>query len=322
MLPQFPKSKKLTIGDWLQVEKYTKHFPPYSDHNFTSLWVWDTKGKIRISSLNGNLVVKFQDYLTCDVFYSFIGNKKVVRTIESLLGHSLKNGKTRRLKLIPEHNLLGVNLEKLNSKFEIAEDRDNFDHILNISELAYMKGVKLRHKRKLLNGFLKRYEAKVIFEDLKKKPVQKDLLKVYRKWAKEKGKTRTLNLNETEAIKKLFASANHFSVYTLCVYIKNKLVGFTIYELANSQYAVSAFQKADAKYRGIYEFMNHQMAVHLQGIGCAFVNIEQDLGIEGLRRAKKDYNPTFLRKFVISYKTKPIILPSPATGKLPKPKRT
>ncbi|HLA04060.1 MAG TPA: phosphatidylglycerol lysyltransferase domain-containing protein [Patescibacteria group bacterium] len=322
MLPQFPKTKKLAIGDRLQVEKYTKRFPPYSDHNFTSLWVWDTMGKIKISNLNGNLVVEFSDYQTSEVFYSFIGNKKVAHTIELLLGFSQKNGKTCGLKLIPEHNLTGVNLKKLTSKFEITEDRDNFDHILNISDIALMKGVKLRHKRKLLNGFLKRYEAEAVFEDLRKKSVQKDLLKVYTKWAKMKGETGALNLNETEAIKKLFINARHFNVFTLCVYIKNKLAGFTIYELANPEYAISAFQKADAEFRGIYEFMNHQMALHLREIGCEFVNIEQDLGIEGLRRAKKDYNPTFLRKYVISYKTKPIIPPSFATGKRPKPKRT
>ena len=64
MIPQFPEFKSLELSDKKDIESFTKRFPPYSDFNFVSMWSWDIKEEIRISQLNGNLVVRFTDYLT------------------------------------------------------------------------------------------------------------------------------------------------------------------------------------------------------------------------------------------------------------------
>ncbi|MFH1170731.1 MAG: hypothetical protein V1704_04200 [Candidatus Vogelbacteria bacterium] len=41
------------------------------------MWSWDVNGEMRISELNGNLVVRFNDYLTGEPFYSFLGDNEV-----------------------------------------------------------------------------------------------------------------------------------------------------------------------------------------------------------------------------------------------------
>ena len=80
MIPEFPEFKKLELSDKEDVEAFTKKFPPYSDFNFVSMWSWDIKGEMRLSILNGNLVVRFTDYITGDPFYSFLGNNKTNET--------------------------------------------------------------------------------------------------------------------------------------------------------------------------------------------------------------------------------------------------
>lgn len=64
MISEFPQFKKLELADKKDIEKFTSKFPPYSDFNFVSMWSWDIRGEMRVSQLNGNLVVRFTDYLT------------------------------------------------------------------------------------------------------------------------------------------------------------------------------------------------------------------------------------------------------------------
>src|SRR6185436_18619332 len=109
MIPEFPEFKKLELTDKEEVEKFTSKFPPYSDFNFVSMWSWDIKGEMRLSMLNGNLVVRFTDYLTGELFYSFLGNSKVNETAEMLINFSRKEGLGAKLRLVPEDSIKGLN---------------------------------------------------------------------------------------------------------------------------------------------------------------------------------------------------------------------
>ena len=123
MIPQFPEFKRIELSHKEEVEAFTKNFPLYSDFNFISMWSWDVKGDVRISQLNGNLVVRFNDYLTGEPFYSFIGENKVNETALALIGVAKVLGVGTRLKLVSEEVVKSLDT----STFLIKEDRDNFD---------------------------------------------------------------------------------------------------------------------------------------------------------------------------------------------------
>ena len=58
-------------------------------------------------------------------------------------------------------------------------------------------------------------------------------------------------------------------------------------------------EKANASIQGLYPFINQQFLVNAWQ-GAKYVNREQDLGIEGLRKAKLSYNPVhFIEKFTV-----------------------
>ena len=100
MIPEFPKFKKLEITDRADVEKITSRFPPYSDFNFTSMWCWDIENDISLSSLNGNLVVEFSDYITRNNFYSFLGINSVDETVQRIIELVQKKRISDSLKLV------------------------------------------------------------------------------------------------------------------------------------------------------------------------------------------------------------------------------
>ena len=62
------------------------------------------------------------------------------------------------------------------------------------------------------------------------------------------------------------------------------------------------FEKADTNYKGIYAMINYLTANNfLQN--TEYINREEDMGIEGLRKAKLSYNPALIyEKYLLECK--------------------
>ena len=74
---------------------------------------------------------------------------------------------------------------------------------------------------------------------------------------------------------------------------------FTIGENINENMAVIHIEKANPEIRGLYPYINQQFLVH-EFKDVEFVNREEDLGIEGLRKAKLSYHPCkFVEKYTV-----------------------
>lgn len=301
MLPIFPRFKKLHISDKQEIKSFINVFPPYSDFNFVSLWVWSTKENIEISNLNENLVVKFQDYITNGYFYSFIGNSEVTRTIKTLLSFSKENKLKEELKLLPESNFNNETFRLVQKGFCLVEDKDNYDYILDVKKIAGMEGNKLHQKRKMLNHFLNKYPYEVDTHMLTQIDEEK-VMNFFLLWEKLRKKSRSDTENEFNAMKRLFINPEILDIMIMYLKNENDIVGYTIFEIVNKDYAVSDFQKADLRFEGANEMLTNQVGKYLYDKKCMYLNIEQDLGIPGLKRSKLDYDPTFLKKYIINNK--------------------
>ena len=71
------------------------------------------------------------------------------------------------------------------------------------------------------------------------------------------------------------------------------LVAFSISAVENNNVAHAMFEKGDTSYDGIYQMINQQTCEKLFN-GCKYVNREEDMNIEGLRKAKMSYYPEIL----------------------------
>lgn len=301
MIPEFPNFKKLELADKVDIESHYRGNVIPSDYHFASLWAWDLNNDLEVSVLNNNLVVKFQDYTTEKRFYSFFGNNHIKTTLITLFEYLKENNIENKISMIPEQNLEGEDLVDLSKSFEIDEDESNFDYIFSVKELLNYKGKKLYSKKKQLNKFMETYYSKtniVIYETIDP-DVEKDLLQLLEKWSDSKS---TKNEIEISALKRTLSIIPQVEFLVFCIYIENRLVGFSLLEIIDHNHAIHSFQKADITYVGITEFINNKVAEFLDKKGIAYINAEQDLGIEGLRRAKRSYNPSFLKKYTISKK--------------------
>lgn len=298
MIPKFPEFRKLVADHKETIEAYTRIFPPYSDYTFPSLWSWNIHEQIELSDLNGNLVVRFTDYVTNEKFLSFLGNKEVIKTLEALFALiECAPDHLSYLKLIPEHNLHGIHLS---NGFEAVEDADNHDYIYRIIDLASLKRPRYHRHRNQISQFLKKYVWQIIPLDLSRNETWAEIEKVCEVWKRQKLQRNNNVQNDTNALSRLGDIALRTRLMGVGICVDGKLVGFSTFEFNHEAFATGLFELADMTYSGIYPHLRKQAAIRLVESGCKWLNLQQDLGIEGLRNYKTwCYPDFFLKKFII-----------------------
>lgn len=300
MIPEFPKFKKLELSDREEIEKITNKFPPYSDFNFTSMWSWDIKGEMRLSKLNGNLIVRFNDYQTGEPFYSFIGANETADTARKLIELSIKEGLEPKLKLIPEESTIG-----LSEEFIVEEDRDHHDYIYETEKLISYSGNLFKSHRYDFKKFIKQYgHSTVDILNPSNQATYKNILKVVNEWLEKKPQNKRSKLaDEITAIERFLKTyENHSPTLILGIFDKDKMISFSVCLLSNSV-PITLFLKADTDYQGSFSHIMREKSKELIKNDYKYINFAQDLGIPGLRQSKKSFRPVrFLNKFFIKTK--------------------
>lgn len=303
MIPIFPQFKKLELPDRKDVESFTSGNPPYSDFNFASMWLWDHKGDTIISNLNGNLVARLSDSRTGESFYSFIGADKCNETVSELLEYLGHHGLIAELMFVPE-----VSANELNGgKFLVVEDRDNFDYVFCAKQLSGVAGSKYSGMRTKIRHF-ERNDYQFLRLDLADKSSQAKLLNCVESWTHLKSNHRTIEESwvircleaEQIAFKRLFYFPELLDPLTCFgLFVDGVLSGFSIGEIIQD-YFLLHFHKSNYRHRGTNEFLFQQMARNLCESGINYLNNQEDLGLQGLRRAKSSYRPVhFLKKYIV-----------------------
>lgn len=286
-LPIFPEFTKLSIDHRDVLSSISNKFPS-SDFNFAGLFTWDVDEVVMVSSLNDNLVICSSDYLTHTKFYSFIGDNKIDNTIKTLTDYAKHQGEAT-LRLITQSVAQHINSDL----YELKEDRDNHDYILSVKDLMDFKSNKYRGKKNLHNRFLNNFggKAKEIELEINKTTVREDIEKVLLSWQKSRNKQPSEVKDEFIAIRRALEHHEVLGMKAFGVYHDDRLIAFTLFEILPNKVAIIHFDKANVEFVGIFEHLKHSFAKHLWTLGVETINYEQDLGIEGLRRAKESYHP-------------------------------
>jgi uncharacterized protein len=298
MIPKFPQFKKIELSDRQLIHRFTKDFAPYSDYNFSNLWMWDIAGQAEFSFLNNNLVIKFTDYLTQQPYYSFLGVTHSNRTVEKLLDFVSEQGLENGLRLVPEACIEALINE--DGEYIIEENMDHSDYILSVEILKNYPGSKLANKRNYVRKFNSAHEHSIRKLNLSDKEDIKEIRSVFDEWCESH--TDLDSHNEKEALRRFIEIAPLVDTITLGIYIDDKLEAFWSHEILEHSCTISHFQKANSrKFPDLYPVLMQESAKELAGREIFFINFEQDLGIPRLREGKMGYLPYgFLKKYNIS----------------------
>jgi hypothetical protein len=301
MLPEFPWFKPIDLSDRLAVEELIAGYPPFADFNFVELWCWNRGEKGGISQLDGNLVVRWQDCITGELFLSFIGTNKVEKTASKLLAYARERGIEPRLQAVPD--VVVDESGELGEGFVVEEDHVNSDYLLSVDAWAEMQGKKFKNKRNVLNGLIRDHNPELRQLDLEDAQVRSEIMELCHRWADQRGRHDEETMAEFEAIESLLVLAQELKLDRLRVfgaYVGSKLIGFSVNEILPDSYALGHFAKADYDYPGVFQFILQGVCKHLREQGVQYLNVEADLGDPGLAEAKHLMNPQGrLRKYVI-----------------------
>ncbi|MGB5824357.1 MAG: phosphatidylglycerol lysyltransferase domain-containing protein [Proteocatella sp.] len=194
--------------------------------------------------------------------------------------------------------------KKYEGRFEYIEERDLFDYVYDAESLRTLAGKKNQKKRNHLNYFLKEYNGRFEYKVLTSENFG-ECIQLMDRWAEAKEENNEFDDgmdDESEGIKKIFDNYENLKdkVKVSGVYIDGKLEAFTIGELLNPDMALVHIEKANQDIRGLYQYINQQFILN-EFKNVEFVNREEDLGIEGLRKAKLSYHPSrFVEKYTVN----------------------
>lgn len=200
----------------------------------------------------------------------------------------------RKLRILWEQT---VDLE-----FVVEEARGQWDYLYSAEELANLSGNKFHKKKNLLNQFIKKYPDH-IYTSMNLECVE-SVLKMQEEWCTwhECPDSEAL-MAENTAVRRVLSHWDQLpGLLGGAITHKGKVIAYTVGEQLTPDTLVVHFEKGTTEYKGIYQAINC-FFVRDAGGENEFINREQDLDDEGLRKAKESYNPVdYVRKNTVRVK--------------------
>lgn len=285
------KFNSITLDDKNMLEKYIKPWSPEcSDLSFANLFIWGADNKIQFAEKNNFLFIKF-DFKRVPVFFLAPipkSDSKEDYRIALLIAVKYMENKgvepTFRSVSQPFYNMIRTACPEL---VPIPTDIA-WDYVYLKDSLATLKGKKLHSKRNHINKFLSLYpdyEYKTITRNM-----ISDCIKLYDLWIEEKEEVDESLLEERETVISALNNMKELNLVGGAIYIENRLVAFTVGERITEDMQLIHIEKADYTIDGIFPMINQQYILH-ECEEIEWVNREEDMGIEGMRKAKHSYYP-------------------------------
>ena len=183
----------------------------------------------------------------------------------------------------------------------VEETRGHWDYLYSVTDLIALKGNRFHKKKNLLNQFKKKYDYEYVPFTAKMVDMA---LGMQENWCTWRDCESSEGLAaENRAIYRILNNwENLHSITGGAIIIDGEMVAYTIAEALTTDTVVIHFEKGHPDYRGAYQAIN-QMFLDNFARKFKIVNREQDLGDEGLRKAKLSYNPIdFNKKYRVIFR--------------------
>jgi hypothetical protein len=291
MVTEFPIFSRVTLEDKPFFDDFNAQFPPYADWAFGTLMTWwDAFNDLKVSQLGGNLVIQ-SSYLTMGKApqFTLLGNHNVDGALETLFEYLRKDNKTPELYSLPQYTVEAITNP---TPYIIIEDPNSAEYISSIASHVALEGKGLYHMRRAVHHFERIMSERVVdITNISLSTLQAKmmLINALHTWQGIYGNDR--ERLEGSIIDRSLLIAEYIDLQSLCIFIDKKLAGFALYKPLSQDYANINHIKVSREYPDLFRYLTHTIACVLQRSGYTYLNGEQDLGIEGLRRYKTSLQP-------------------------------
>ena len=202
------------------------------------------------------------------------------------------------INLADEYAVKYLNLPE--DKYLVEEQVDSRDYLYNGDAMRSLAGKKLHKKKNRVNAFKREYEGRYEYRRLCCSDSH-DVWVFLDRWRQQKGEEVEEHLDyEVKGIHDILKNCSEFSIHMGGVYIDGQMEAFTIGSYNPVEHmAVIHIEKANPEINGLYQFINQQFLIE-EFPETEWVNREDDMGLEGLRKAKMTYYPAdYARKYLV-----------------------
>lgn len=258
------------------------------EFSFANLYLW---GRQRFAVVHGHIVL-FSQFDRRSVYPYPLGDGDKKAVLDAII----EDAKTRDIpcRITGLSAAARQTIEELYpDKFRFHCDEGSFDYVYDINDLADLKGKKYHGKRNHLHRFCEAYP------DYTVSPIGADNIEQIREMARRWYETRLAeNPNadyhmEQAALEKAFRDYEALEMEGLALFGAGEVLAFTMASRLSENTFDVHFEKARADIQGAYPTINCEFAKYIRAKypNVRYLDREEDMGLEGLRRAKQSYYP-------------------------------
>ncbi len=285
--------KQITLSDKKEIEACLRgNDYRICDFCFANLWAWRNKFNTHFSIIHETLFLRFEDEHACLFYLMPVGKMPLRKALDCIRKDTEEQGSSLRLKGITEK--MWDEIQKVMPEaFSYQRDRNNDEYLYRSEKLRLLNGKKLQSKRNHINRF------KAEHPDWYYAPIQttedcNECLSLLEDWEREHSPDGQIFLSRHDfvAAKNMLENFDELNLKGGLIRANGKLVAFTLGEPITSDTFCVHVEKA-ADINGAYAIINQQFIEH-EAAEFTYINREEDMGLENLRKAKLSYYPDMM----------------------------
>ena len=260
------------------------------DLNVANICSWQFLYHTEYAVVEGFLVLRFVEsgHVT---YMKPIGKGDLRPVLELLMADARSLGDTLRVACVCPCAQALMD-ESMPGAFTYTINRDKSDYLYLREKLVTLSGKKLQPKRNHVSKFKRtypNYEYRPLTPDL-----VPDCIRLGEEWCRTND---SCMQRAMQAEQKMIAYAlqhiDELHIVGGTLFVEGKMVAFTFGSRINAEAFDVCVEKADTSYEGAYAMINNEFVSRLPE-DIVYINREEDLGLEGLRKAKLSYYPDLI----------------------------
>ncbi len=258
------------------------------EYNFVSAYLWNEEYRLRVVFFEETLIKAYFRDEKRIWGYCLPSGKNVKGAIEAVIRDAFDRGQEPMFGYLSKSER--DRLEELfPSRFSFERADEMQDYIYLTRDLQKLEGKRFHAKRNHISQFYRAYPDAVL------KPLSdsnlSDALRVMELWCAE-NELSPDGYGEYAVFCKALKYYKELQMRGAVLYAGGSPVAMTLGSEISSVCFDVNFEKALRGYIGSYAVINNEFAATLDDY--KYINREEDLGIEGLRKSKLSYNPAVI----------------------------
>ena len=268
------------------------------EYTFGNIIIWNSIYATKVAYMNGSAIIRHDKH---GIGYLFpVGEYDLQTAVRSMLEDAERENDRFRIFAADRHDFKRLD-EAFPGMFVFKEERDYSEYVYLSEHLRELKGKRYHQKRNHISRFLQHnpdYGFSVITPD--------NIARVREmndEWCSRYGCEFNESLDEEQcATKMAFDNFTELDFDGGFIESEGKVLAYSMGEQINADVYCVHIEKAFHEIQGSYAIINREFARRFCA-GHTYINREDDVGEEGLRKAKLSYNPDHLTdKITISLK--------------------